>query len=162
MYTFVPIKDEKTRAAAFHVYEQNPDYYRAIGAPIASTDTVLEDENAMPSGVDRKAKHYWLIMSGEETVGVIDLIESYPDKATIYVGLLQIADRGKGHGAAVIQQLSDAFKQHGFRHMELAVVLGNDDAFAFWQAQGFKSVRGVNAKISAGNERAVLIMRKEL
>ena len=162
MYTFVPIKDEKTRQAAFHVYEQNSEYYHAIGAPIASPDTVLEDENGIPSGVDLKRKHYWLIMNGDETIGVIDLIESYPDKPTIYVGLLQIADHGKGHGSAVVKQLSAAFKQHGFKQMELAVVMGDDDAFAFWQAQGFKSVRGTNAKISVGNERAILIMRKEL
>jgi len=101
-------------------------------------------------------------MNGDETIGVIDLIESYPDKPTIYVGLLQIADHGKGHGSAVVKQLSAAFKQHGFKQMELAVVMGDDDAFAFWQAQGFKSVRGTNAKISVGNERAILIMRKEL
>ena len=71
----------------------------------------------------------------------------------------------KNFGGTLPQVSEDAvaaFKQHGFKQMELAVVMGDDDAFAFWQAQGFKSVRGTNAKISVGNERAILIMRKEL
>lgn len=162
MYTFAPVNTAAAKAAVLAIYKQNRDYYRVIGAPMPSADTVEEDINALPNGIDIHAKHFWLIQQDGTNIGVIDLVESYPEKATIYVGLLEIAEHGKGHGRAVMEQLGAAFKQHGYKHLELGVVSDNKDGLAFWTALGLTPVRTVMGEIGPRNEREITVMTIDL
>ena len=162
MYTFAAITTDKAWAQALKVYQANADYYRVIGEPKPTLATVDYDSREIPTVVQDKAKHYWLIQDGQETIGVIDLIEGYPDKETIYVGLLEIMQRRQGHGTAVLKQLIAAFAGHGYKRLELATVHADKAAAAFWQAQGFTQLRSVDATLSAGNKQLVDVLTKDI
>lgn len=162
MYTFTAINTDATRAAALKVYQANADYYRVIGEPKPTLATVDYDSREIPSAVRDEAKHYWLVADGKQTVGVIDLVEGYPDKETIYVGLLEILQRRQGHGAAVLKQLTAAFAGHGYKRLELATVHADRAAAAFWQAQGFTKLRSFDATLSGGNKQLVDVLTKDI
>ncbi len=160
MYTFAPINDAETGAAALAIYEQNAAYYQVIGEPKPTAKTVLDDATALPPGMPATAKHFWLVKQAGQPVAVLDLVEGYPEQTTLYVGLLLVAQHRQGHGQAIIAQLSDALGTHGYKRMELAGVHANDAADKFWTAIGFTRLRQVESELSAGNTQLLDVYTK--
>ncbi|WP_127849933.1 GNAT family N-acetyltransferase [Lacticaseibacillus hulanensis] len=153
MYTFAPIKDAETGAAALAIYEANAAYYQKIGEPRPTIQTVLDDAKELPPATPARAKHFWLVKQAGKPVAVLDLIEGYPDQTTLYIGQLEVATPRQGHGRAIIDQLKEQIGSHGYKRMELAAVHANKDAAKFWLALGFQLLRQVEGELSPGNQQ---------
>jgi ribosomal protein S18 acetylase RimI-like enzyme len=151
MYTFTPINDAETGSAALAIYTANLDYYQTIGEPRPTIRTVLDDAKEVPAGLSAKQKHFWLVRQDGKPVAVLDLVEGYPEATTLYIGLLEVAERRQGHGRGIIEQLKVQLGSHGYQRIELAVVHANKDAAKFWVALGFQLLRQVEGELSAGN-----------
>ncbi|KRM55379.1 GNAT family N-acetyltransferase [Lacticaseibacillus sharpeae] len=162
MYTFTPINDAETGTAALAIYQANADYYQTIGEPAPTIQTVLEDAKELPPAMPASAKHFWLVKQAGKPVAVLDLIEGYPEQATLYIGLLEVREHGQGHGRGIITQLEQQLGTHGYQRIELAVVHANKDAGKFWTALGFALLRQVDGELSAGNEQLLDIYSKKL
>lgn len=162
MYTFQAVTTNTALETALAIYTANQAYYRVSGMPAPTVATVDEDRREIPASLPNQAKHYWLIMQDGVAVGVIDLLEGYPDKTSIYVGLLMMAHHRQGHGRAVMTQLGEAFAKHGYQRITLAVVAANQPARAFWEAIGFKPQQMTTAQVAPGVTRDVQIYDKKI
>lgn len=162
MYTFKSVTTDAALNQALAIYQANRDYYNVSGMPAPTATTVDEDRREIPASLPDSAKHYWLVEEDGEPVGVIDLLEGYPEKASIYVSLLMVAEHRQGHGRAIMTQLSDAFASHGYKRLEVAVVAANKVGQAFWRAIGFSPLHVTTAQVAPGITRDVQVYTKNL
>ena len=89
--------------------------------------------------------HYQKITFGiykkKELIGFSDILIGYPDKHTIYIGLLLFKEKyqGKGYGKAFIKELFTLCKALGFTVVKAAIIDANIEVKDFWIKMGFHS-----------------------
>lgn len=68
------------------LYESNPLYFEHCPPP-PTIQSVEYDMRALPDGKSIADKHFVGFFDGNNLVAVLDLIEKYPDKQTVFIGL---------------------------------------------------------------------------
>lgn len=81
---------------------------------------------------------YCLIKQEERTIGIIDLIASYPKVNTVYVGLYMIKQHRKGSGKKVLKEIERQVIAQGYKSLQLSVLKTNKAALDFWKKNGFQ------------------------
>ena len=72
------------------LYESNPLYFEHCPPP-PTIQSVEYDMRALPDGKSIADKHFVGFFDGNNLVAVLDLIEKYPDKQTVFIGLFMVA-----------------------------------------------------------------------
>ena len=125
--------------------EGNPLFYR-----YSSSDNTeaghREGMTLTPPGVPPERKHYVGFFDGAALAAVLDLVEGYPDRETVFLGFFMVAAEyaGRGVGSAIITELCGALKQMGFRRARLAIDRDNPQSNHFWKKNGFAILREVD------------------
>lgn len=105
-----------------------------------SLEACREDFSALPPG--REPEHKLLLGLWQEgrLRAVLDLVEGYPDEATLYIGLLELdaSCQGRGLGTALVTALARESVLAGFSTLRLGCLVANTPGFGFWQAMGFQ------------------------
>lgn len=124
--------------------ESDPDYAeRVTGGPPGPSDamsTLLE----RPEGIPEENKVVLGARSAENRlVGVIDLVRGYPDRGTVFIGLLLVhrAERGHGVGSDILGAAAHRVRETWpeAERWRLAVVDTNVEvAGPFWDQAGFE------------------------
>lgn len=150
---------EKDIAGIHELCLGNPAYYEHMKSPV-SADSIREDMKALPPGIEAKDKYYAGYFQGDELVAVADLILSYPDRQTAWIGFFMMNQKqqGRGIGSGIVADLLKYIKSAGFMYAGLGYVKGNDQSGNFWRKNGF---------VPTGTERengdyTVVVMRREL
>lgn len=95
---------------------------------------------ALPLGLVRSAKHVFAVDLDGTMVGIVDLLDGWPDPSTAHVGLLLLDETHQHHGIGglVWQQLQTmlALMPH-VRTVRAAVVQTNIQVLPFWTRCGF-------------------------
>ncbi len=116
----------------------NPMYFQYC-PPAPTTDSILEDMQALPPGKNYEDKYYLGIYDGDTLLAVLDLILQYPDAETAFIGffMLNPAYQGKGIGTLIVSDILNYIYTLGYKHVRLGYVKGNPQARAFWLRNSF-------------------------
>jgi len=128
------------------LYESNPLYFEHCPPP-PTIQSVEYDMRALPDGKSIADKHFVGFFDGNKLVAVLDLIEKYPDKQTVFIGLFMVAAayQGRGVGSKIVSScfsvitVESAYRQlaaEGYTHVRLGYVKTNPQAKSFWQKLG--------------------------
>lgn len=126
-------------------FDENPEYFLAVGGERAGPDTAHEEfEDRPPAGWPWDGK--WLIRFVDDAgaiVAVADVIANLLAKGVWHVGLFIVATRLHGSGAAheLYGALEAWARRGGAGWMRLNVVVGNARAERFWEKTGYFEVR---------------------
>lgn len=116
----------------------NPLYYKFC-PPFPSVDEVKKAMLALPPNKEYKDKHYIGFFEGDELIAVMDLITSYPDCDSVFIGFFMMKKdkSGKGIGSSIIEATLEKLKMSGFKRCRLGYMKGNMQSRAFWHKCGF-------------------------
>ena len=139
--------------------EKNTLYYQYC-PPFVSEESIRGDMNALPPGKTMADKYYVGFYDDEMLVAVLDLIISFPDKGTAYIGFFMMNTdvQNGGIGSAIISDLCPFLKQIGMDEVRLGWVQGNPQAEHFWKKNGFVETGITNET----EDYIVVIARKEI
>ncbi|MGW1773669.1 GNAT family N-acetyltransferase [Streptomyces sp. NPDC002104] len=145
-----------TNHAFFELSGDFPDPGRITVEQVAAS---LADELA------REGAEVLLARSAGRLVGLAATLAHHPDPASEdpdpWIGLLLIdaTAHREGYGRAVVALVEDRFRDAGRKGVRIAVLDANDKALAFWQSQGYVTLRHA-ADREAG--RPCTVLRKAL
>lgn len=132
--------------AVFSLCSKNEQYYRYC-PPFVTERSIMEDMKALPPKKGPEDKYYVGFFDGGELVAVLDLIVSFPNDRTAFIGFFMLEKRlsGGGVGSSMIEGLKAYLKKLGFTHIRLGWAKGNPQAEHFWKKNGFTET-GVSYK----------------
>lgn len=116
----------------------NPMYYEYC-PPYVTKESIVDDMRALPPGKSLDDKFYVGYFSNNKLIAIMDLIFSYPNKNTAWIGLFMMHRdyQGKGNGSSIIEECVTHLKHLDFEAIQLAFAKGNSQSEAFWQKNGF-------------------------
>lgn len=99
-----------------------------------------------------------------ELIGVLDLVDGYPQDSVCFIGLLLLRPdyRGNGLGCQIMRCVAHWAARQGFKALMLGVVEENQVGIRFWESCGFESVETSSPRAFGLKTQRVLRMRKEL
>lgn len=128
--------------------------------PFVTEESILDDMQALPKGKSIEDKYYVGLFDGSHLIAVLDLIDSYPDKSTAFIGffMTDVSIHNQGIGTKIIQELSEYLKDCGHDHIRLGWVKENPQSESFWHKNGF-SETGVSYET---NGYTVIVAQRDL
>lgn len=118
-----------------------------------------------PPGKTRADKHLFGFFAPKgQLVGVVELMEDYPEPSTWYIGLMMLHPswRGRGLGKQILKWLTGQLAAKQVCHLCLAVLDVNPRGKKFWEANGFSLIRTVENFKSGKLIATALVLRKAL
>lgn len=155
----VRVLGEKDVHSVYELALANPLYYKHC-PPAVSEQIIRDDMQALPPNKTLDDKYYIGFFEKDTLVAIMDLIDSYPNKETAFIGFFMMnqAYQGKGVGSAIIKECCDYMKSLSFKHVRLGFVKGNEQSEHFWTKNGF-DYTGVEAKQEL---YTVVVLQREL
>jgi len=115
---------------------------------------------ATPPNFSQETKHVFMVMLGSEPVGLVDVVDGFPNPGVAFVGLLAIAEdqHGLGLGRATLR-LVEAFARSTLSAFKLGLaVVDTNPVTGFWHKMGFKETGEVRpCKVGALSANAILM-----
>ena len=120
------------------LYQTNEKYFSYFG-DIPTKEIVREDMCALPPNTKNEDKHYFGIFDKDKLACVVDMIDGYPEKGTIYIGLFMLDKslQHQGLGTKIIDDFIVDLSKQGYKYIKLAYIDNNDEANCFWRKNGF-------------------------
>ena len=127
----------------FEVYDTNQDFFLLTQGKKATIESSISDIDALPPNCKINQKIYIGISKDGMAVGVLDLIEAYPEQTSFWIGLLLInaSLHGKKIGSRLVEAIFAAAKVAGYKFAQLGVVENNIKGINFWQKHGFNILK---------------------
>jgi RimJ/RimL family protein N-acetyltransferase len=116
----------------------NSLYYQYC-PPFVTEQGIISDMKALPPKKTLSDKYYLGYFDGEKLIAVMDLIASFPDERTAYIGffMTDVSVQNSGIGTLMIDELCSFLPTAGYTGIRLAWVKGNPQAEHFWHKNGF-------------------------
>lgn len=130
---------ESDITAVYRLCKTNKRYYRTMRT-VPTRESLTEVMSDMPGDTGTENKFFvGFYDEDEELVAVMDLITEYPEKNSAYIGWFMVRGdmQGEGVGSRIFADVRAALKGYGVDRVSLGCVKENEDAIAFWNAQGF-------------------------
>lgn len=141
-YEIIPITIQNFKQV-FQVYDTNQDFFLLTEGKKTTVKKSINDINALPPNTDISQKTYVSIWKDDKVVAVLDLIEGYPWKTSVWLGLLLV--HGSLHsrkiGSSILNAVLTSAKKAGYKSIQLGVFENNVRGLAFWQRHGFNVFR---------------------
>lgn len=132
--------------ALLGLYRSNP-FFNSVSLDAPPTlENCREDAGALPPGREPCHKLFLGLFQEGRLRAALDLVEGYPQEATLYIGLLELdgAVQRQGLGTRILDSLEAGAKEAGFGWLRLACLEKNLPGYDFWKKQGFQEEgRGV-------------------
>ena len=130
---------ENEISAVYRLCKTNKRFYGYLGfVPTRESLTEIISEAENEDGDEKK----YLVGFYDEgrLVAVLDLITSYPDAKSAFIGWFMVDGelQKQGIGSRIIADVRAALKGWGFTNIELGCVKENVEAISFWEGMGFK------------------------
>lgn len=130
------------------LYATNHAFFELSGDfPAPDRITVEQVAAALADELAHDGAEVLLARSAGRLVGLATTLAHHPDPAAgdpdPWIGLLLIdaTAHREGYGRAVAALVEDRFRAAGRTGLRLAVLENNPGALAFWQAQGYRTLR---------------------
>lgn len=120
------------------LYMGNTEYFKHC-LPNPTFESVKEDLEGTPEGVEKDNKLFLGIYDGKILIAVVDLIKNFPNTESIWIGLyiLKLNYQGKGFATSLYCEIEKLIKKEGYKYIQLAYVKTNRRAMNFWQKNHF-------------------------
>ena len=163
MIKLISVDNDKLKEKVLDIYIGNDYYFNKILNISQSITNVEQDITNIPDGVQKSQKNYRLVSFNDEILGAVDYITGYPEKNTLFIGLLIIKNNKhrQGFGEKIFNYLEDLFKSEGFLKIRLGVIADNEIGFSFWKKQNFKEIERKFLKFEK-SKKEVIVMEKEI
>ena len=163
MIKLISVDNDKLKEEVLDIYIGNDYYFNKILNIPQNITNVEQDITNIPDGVQKSQKNYRLVSFNDEILGTVDYITGYPEKNTIFIGLLIIKNNKhrQGFGEKIFNYLEDLFKSEGFLKIRLGVIADNEIGFSFWKKQNFKEIERKVLKFG-NSEKEVIVMEKKI
>ena len=134
----VRLLDQDDIETIFMLCSRNRLYYDHF-PPFVSRESIRRDMKALPPKKTPADKYYLGYFDGEKLIAVMDLIASYPNATTAFIGffMTDISVQNTGIGSRIIDELCLYLPEIGFTSLRLGWVKGNPQAEHFWHKNGF-------------------------
>lgn len=125
--------------AVLELCSHNHIFYQ-FHPPLPSEESILEDMEALPSGKDYSDKFYIGFWEQGFLVAVMDLILSYPNENTAFIGFFMVdaSVQRSGIGSGILSGVLNHLKNIGYLNVLLGIDRGNPQSEAFWTKNGFQ------------------------
>ena len=125
-------------AEIYALCRNNTLYYHYC-PPFVTEGSIESDMRALPPNKEYADKYYLGYYDGEKLIAVMDLILSFPDKDTAFIGffMTDTSVQKAGVGSRIIDTLCSCLKNHGFSGIRLGWVKGNPQSEHFWKKNLF-------------------------
>lgn len=132
----------------------HPVYYEFC-PPDPSAKSILDDMKALPPNKELKDKYYIGFFDKDILLAVMDLIASYPNKDTVFVGFFMVNRDycNQGIGKRIIEKCVQQLKNQGFSFIRLCYMKGNLQSEAFWRKCQFE-----NTGIETDNGQGIVVV----
>ena len=133
-------RDRNTLAALF---ASEPNYAELVRdgtlAP-SEADSIFTE---LPPGKTVSDKLLFGVVDRDGLIAVLDVIRSYQNADSWFLGLVFVAPaaRGKGLGTELLQALNDYAAEAGANALQLAVTVANPNARKLYMRLGFRVIR---------------------
>ena len=163
MIKLISVDNDKLKEEVLDIYIGNDYYFNKILNIPQNITNVEQDITNIPDGVQKSQKNYRLVSFNNEILGAVDYITGYPEKNTIFIGLLIIKNNKhrQGFGEKIFNYLEDLFKSEGFLKIRLGVIADNEIGFSFWKKRNFKEIERKVLKFG-NSEKEVIVMEKKI
>ena len=163
MIKLISVDNDKLKEEVLDIYIGNDYYFNKILNIPQSITNVEQDITNIPDGVQKSQKNYRLVSFNDEILGAVDYITGYPEKNTLFIGLLIIKNNKhrQGFGEKIFNYLEDLFKSEGFLKIRLGVIADNEVGFSFWKKRNFKEIERKVLKFG-NSEKEVIVMEKKI
>ena len=163
MIKLISVNNDRLKQEVLDIYIGNDYYFNKILNIPQSITNVEQDITNIPDGVQKSQKNYRLVSFNDEILGAVDYITGYPEKNTIFIGLLIIKNNKhrQGFGEKIFNYLEDLFKSEGFLKIRLGVIADNEIGFSFWNKRNFKEIERKVLKFG-NSEKEVIVMEKKI
>lgn len=123
----------------------NPLYYMHC-PPFVTRESIARDLTVLPPGREPGDKYFLGFYEGERLIAVMDLINGYPDRNTVFIGffMTDAAVQNRGVGSEIIDALCLSLKKLGKSSIRLGWVSTNPQAEHFWHKNHFFETGTVN------------------
>ncbi len=129
---------EEDIADVYALCKSNQKYYEYTNtAP--TVESLTEIISRVPEGAEERGKHFVGFYEGDRLVALLDLIIGYPEKDDAFIGWFMVDGKlqRKGIGSRIFADLRSAVSAQGYDYLSLSCEKANEEAVAFWKAQGF-------------------------
>lgn len=140
------------------------NYSLAVDGVVQRPQAGADFATSLPPGKTSAHKHVFIVRNGSESVGLLDIIESYPADRVAFIGLLAIAEDRHGVGlgkAAYLLAERFALEELHARTLRLAVISSNP-VVGFWEKMGFSETGDVRPYEGEAQSATVVLMEKSL
>ena len=125
-----------------NIFYSNTDYFMITdGRPATKKDCTetIEYADNFPVGICQLIG----FSKNEQAIAFLSLLEGYPNKNTLYIGLFLIDKQfqKKTIGAKIIDKVIDIAFESDYKSIKLSVQDNNVSGYPFWQKFGFKKVK---------------------
>ena len=129
---------EDNIAEIYALCRNNTLYYHYC-PPFVTEESIASDMKVLPPNKESSDKFFLGYYDGEKLIAVMDLILSYPDRDTAFIGffMTDTSVQNAGIGSGIIKTLCSFLKNHGFSSVRLGWVKGNPQAEHFWKKNLF-------------------------
>lgn len=103
----------------------------------------MYDIDEIPPNCVIEQKIYISIWENGKVIGVLDLIEGFPEQTSCWIGLLLVHGdlQGKKIGSNIVHAILNAANASGYKSIQLGVIENNVKGIDFWQKHGFTIFR---------------------
>ena len=156
--------DQSDAENVLALMKTNPGYFSYLQEKEVTYEQVIEDMTELPPNTDASAKYFVGFYQNDKLDAIMDYIDGYPEKNTLFIGLFMIhgINQGKGYGKRIMLDFMRRAKLDGYEFVRLGCVDHNKEGFAFWSSLGFTEIKRV---VSSGENRKdwnVIIMQYSL
>ena len=151
---------EEDISDVYNLCRNNRRYYRYLGMR-PTRQNLTEVITEVPEGTDLADKHFVGFYDNDDNlIAILDLITGYPNKTDAWIGWFMVDAelQGKGIGSQIFADIRAAVKAQGYERLALGVIDKNEEALAFWKAQGFVDT----GKRSPKEKYEVVLMEKKI
>lgn len=123
---------------AFALVQSNPTYF-SYCPPQATRHSILEDMKVVPANKTLDDKYYVGFFKDNDLIAILDLVTSYPDDKSAWMGFFMVDAKyqGKGIGSSIMSDVLSAVENSGISRIELSYAKGNVQSEQFLLKNGF-------------------------
>lgn len=145
------------------ILEAAPNYEKNISGGVVGEKAAEELMKARPLGINQNDKHV-LLIKDENYKGVIDLVFGYPNRHTVFLGLLLLREdiQGNSLGKKSYQLIEDYISHFDQKDKIRLAVVESNPVIGFWEKMGFKTTGEVKPYENGELKSRAILMEKKL
>lgn len=146
------------------ILDHAPQYSRNTEGTDPEPDAATNLFTALPPHCTQAQKHVLVIRHDEQAIGVIDLIQGYPDDDCSFIGLFLLREdnQAQGLGRLGYQAVEDYAREYLVAARLRLAVVDSNPAQEFWEKMGFRATGEIKPHHGNRIQSTKRVMEKRL